>query len=57
MSRAETTTCLAWIGHKSYIDNPNPSLAHMIFDTKVEAQRAGWKNPSRVRVTLIQRKP
>lgn len=44
----------AWIGDKSYIDHKSPSLSHMIFDTKKEAKRAGWKNPQRVKVLLME---
>lgn len=50
-----TATSLAWIGHKSYIDHPVPSVSHMIFDTREEARRAGWKQPSRVLISLLEK--
>jgi len=44
---------MAWIGDKSYMMKP-PSVSHMIFQTRAEARRAGWKKPQRVRIELME---
>lgn len=43
---------LAWIGHRTYIPNPPCD----IFYTRKEAIKAGWEDPSRVRITLLDKR-
>lgn len=50
-------SCEAWIGHKSYIAHKTPTVSHIIFDTREEARNAGWRNPSKIKLTLLDSKP
>lgn len=48
-------SCGAWIGDISYIAVKPGSPAHTIFDTKADAQRAGWEHPHRVTIIAFTR--
>lgn len=53
MKRKSTTSRIAWIGHKSYIQSPE----HTIYNSRRKAKLAGWDNPSKVRITLLRITP
>jgi hypothetical protein len=43
---------IAWIGNASWIDSPGA----VIYNTRQQARNAGWKNPCKVRIALIEPK-
>lgn len=50
-------SCLAWVGHASYVHcRGGIGPGRIIYDTRKEAREAGWKTPSKVKITLVGKK-